>query len=66
MILCYILLAREISEMVSQGTPNALVGVRFLHLPQKISFMSFFMEESKTGARRREAGSSKFSAENYA
>ena len=22
--------------MVSQGTPNALVGVRFLHPPQKI------------------------------
>lgn len=27
--------------MVSQGTPNALVGVRFLHPPQKILFIIF-------------------------
>ena len=35
--------------MVSHGIPNALVGVRFLHPPQKSNLFDFYLEDSNGG-----------------
>lgn len=56
--------ARVVSLVVKLRSPKPLSRVRFLHHPHFATY-SLPVMESKAGGRRAEAGSRKFSPENY-